>query len=270
MAKWLPYIVTLLLLCSCADEVQEDNEIQEIIATDAKAVKEDLQAKGFIPDNINAWQGNLDGKYPVLIWCKEVDSIVIGSLYYTEQQNATPVLVVGKRTERQLSLTEYLKDGQITGYWNLELNHHSAEGEWRHPVKESSLSVSMMKIDTSVVINTAYTGGSVAGKYRYYIDGEASGSLIVEQPEKHKITVSLENVGYGPAHNIGTIEKQAITLSGNKAIYSSRAYGDCSFEIVFFNGFAVIRYINDKNACGLGHNVFLDGTYIKTKNMTNK
>lgn len=213
---------------------------------------------------IQAWQGNLDGKYPVLMWYKEINGVLQGSLFYTDQKRSEPIRLVGSSVNGEHRLTEYLPNGNISGFWQLTPTRNSIEGEWVHPTSDKRLSVSLIDIDTAVVVEGLKPGADVSGEYRYDInklDGP-SGYMSVTQ-SGDKIVVNFDNVTGAPAHNMARIENDTLTLDNHTAVHYSTDYGACKFRIRFYDGFAVVDYLEDMVDCGFGHNAYVSGTYIR-------
>lgn len=229
-----------------------------------------LQEKTYVVDldkdssnKVFAWQGNLDGKYPVLMWYKEHGDVLRGSLFYTEHKNAGPIPIIGTITGKEYRILEIQKSGEVTGVWLLTPNFHGAEGTWHSPDGKETYNASLMRTDTAVAIPAITTKGSLSGKYIYsFGDNGATGNMTVLH-NKNSVTVSFNNVAAAPAYNMAILDDITLPLTGNKAVYQSGEYGACSFRISFYNGFAVVNYKDNKEDCGFGANAHVSGMYIR-------
>lgn len=267
MLNRLTVILGLLLLCSCVEDTSstittEVLEVVEGVVEEAPSVP----VSYLLPNTNYSWQGNLDGRYPVLIWYRQIDSVITGSLFYTDK-SATPILLVGVAHGDSIELVEHLSNGKVTGVWLLEPGMHSIEGKWKNPINGDELSASLMKIDSAVGIYGLNKGQDISGEYHYHYgdDDAPMGNLTVKQIGTGSAVLRFENVGSGPAHNMGFIESDTLLIEGNTVHFSTQEYGGCSLELKFFNEFVHVSYVDNEVSCGLGHNVYLNGTYIKMK-----
>ncbi|MCB0696895.1 MAG: hypothetical protein KDC07_06005 [Chitinophagaceae bacterium] len=135
-----------LLICmsvGCKLEHGEDNRRERTYIT----------AHTNDPDRyIYAWQGNIDGQYPVLMWYKEFGDKVAGSLFYTARKNATAIQLSGAKKGKEYELREMLPDGRVIGIWHVQPDAVSMEGTWYDPRQDITLNVSLMHIDTAVTV----------------------------------------------------------------------------------------------------------------------
>lgn len=215
-------------------------------------------------EGLHAWQGNLDGKYPVLMWYWEEDSVLYGKLYYTDQANAQPITLIGRVGDTEHYLREYSHTGGVTGYWSLHPTRHSAEGSWQDPTRERSYAASLMNIDTPVVNESLDQGADVSGTYIFDHNSPQGPSGMLEVVQfGDKIAVNINTVTEAPAHNIASVDDDTLVLNKFSALHHTQEYGACSFRIRFFKKFATIAYVDDKTDCGFGHRAFVDGVYIK-------
>lgn len=214
-------------------------------------------------DKVFAWQGNLDGKYPVLMWYKEHGDVLRGSLFYTEHNNAGPIHIIGTITNGNYRIVEMQPNGITTGVWLLTPNFHGAEGEWWSPDGKRKYNASMMRIDTAVTIPHIEASGDLSGHYTYRWGKDGANGNMTVSHNKNKVSIRFDNVTAAPAYNMALIDDVVLELTGNQAVYQSEEHGECIFRIRFYNGFAVVSYIDDKEDCGFGANARVSGVYIK-------
>lgn len=266
--RFYPLLLTLILLASCGiNTAKDDSDVSnavmnmDTITPMPKANPEDPYA------DIYAWQGNLDGQYSVIMWYKEFDDVIVGSLFYTDNKKAKPIQLIGTKgnDSNTRRLLEMWPDGNITGVWDLKLHPVAAEGTWVAPKTGKRFNASLMHIDTAVTIKAIDSVGDVSGeyKYRYFEDG-GWGTMIAKQ-QGNLVVVSFDNITQAPANNLAILDNVTLPLNNNVAIYKSSEYGECAFRIRFFKGFAVVDYINDKYECGFGNGASVDGIYVKAK-----
>jgi hypothetical protein len=85
----------------------------------------------------------------------------------------------------------------------------------------------------------------------------------VGQVSEGKVRVSFhliykENVGPGD---------RAVPIKNNLAVFTDPEYPDCRITIAFTK---ISASAKQEGSCGFGLNVFADGTFLKTTNMTPK
>jgi len=256
-----PLLLTILLLfalSACETGVSQpgDAPAQQIIHADT-AVTEDIYA------DIDAWQGNVDGRYPVLMWYRIFGDVVSGYLFYTENKTGDSIRIIGHTRDSLARILEVWPDGHVSGIWNMELHTSSAEGTWYAPETGKEYSASLMHIDTAVTIQDIKAEGELTGRYEYsYGDKGARGILKVLQ-QSDTVIIGFDNVTGAPAHNLAVLDAIPLPLNGNEAVYSVTDYGNCAVRIRFYKSFAVVNYIDNRNRCGFGHNATVDGIYMK-------
>lgn len=249
---------TLLQGCTATEAENKGNSADTV---QEKTYVEQLDKDS--TEKIYAWQGNLDGKYPVLMWYKEQGDVLRGSLCYTEHKNAGPIQIIGTINNNEYRILEMPAEGEVTGIWLLTPSFHGAEGKWWSPDGKNSYNASLMRTDTAVTIPAIATKGSFSGFYRYrWGEDGAMGTMTVSHNE-NSVTVSFNNVTAAPAYNMAVLDDITLPLSGNEAIYQSGEYRECTFRISFYNGFAVVNYIDNKEDCGFGHNASVNGVYVR-------
>lgn len=247
-------LAVIILFASCISE-DESNTVKDAVGDSTN-----------IPaTTIEAWQGNLNGNIPVLIWYTKTKGILHGSLFYTNQKDATPITIIGEEQDGSYFLDEFLQDGTVTGFWHLNPQISSAEGQWSAPETDKQYSASLMHIDTNVKTMSIYNIGDVSGSYNYsYGEDGGSGSLGVIKIDTNKVVISFSNVTGAPAHNLAELDNDTLEIVNNIATHNDTEFGNCSFQISFYNGFAIVEYIDGKTDCGFGHRATINGIYLKT------
>lgn len=263
MRNRVSIVVLAILLAACNSNVQEEDTYEASVLPEKGTTSPAATPDPY--EGLHAWQGNLDGKYPVLMWYRQIDSVVYGSLFYTDQEKAQPITIIGNVADGEVYLREFTGDGEVTGYWQLALTRHSAEGLWKAPSSGKSYSVSLMHIDTAVTVKDFTKVSDVTGAYNYhYAKTGAIGKLEATSFDNNsRVMLSFDNVTRAPAHNIASMKTDLLALNSNRTVYSSNEYGKCKFEVKFYTHFAVVNYIDDQAACGFGHGAHVDGVYIK-------
>lgn len=243
----------LILVSSCRDT-----------STANKVAEESVLSYADTSYMIQAWQGTINGKIPVLMWYRIKDSILTGSLFYTEQTPLQAIKLIGTIKNNRFRMLEFTPNGNITGVWIITPKSSSAEGSWFSPRTRKSMHVSMMHIDTAVTIEDINDVNTINGEYAFSYGAKGHfGNMSVKALTNESITVSFSNFTDAPARNMAIIEDDTIGIQNNIATYSSTEYGVCEFQIRFYNGFAVVSYLNNNDNCGFGHNASVEGIYIK-------
>jgi hypothetical protein len=255
-------LVPTLLLYSCSATEAENT------ANGADTVKEKTYVEQLDKDStekIYAWQGNLDGKYPVLMWYKEQENVLWGSLFYTEHKNAGPIQIIGTINNNEYRILEMPNNGIVTGIWLLTPNFHGAEGEWWSPEGKRKYNASLMRIDTAVTIPNIEASGNLSGQYTYRWGKDGANGNMTVSHNKNKVSIRFDNVTAAPAYNMALMDDVVLELTGNQAVFQSDEHGECIFRIRFYNGFALVNYIDEKDDCGFGAHADVSGVYIKEK-----
>lgn len=257
-------LALLLILSACGAKQVEGNDVPD--ATELSADEPTVTDKTEDPYlHVHSWQGNLDGKYPVLMWYKEFGDVLTGSLFYTENKKAKAIRLIGTIKDNQYRIIEIWPDGKITGVWSMEPHRVGIEGSWFSPETGKELNASMMHIDTAIEIPVIDVKGDVSGEYVYrYTEDGGWGSMMAKQ-HGAEVTISFDNITQAPANNMAVLDAVTLPLKDNVAIYRSSEYGECAFRIRFFNDFAVVDYIDEKYDCGFGAGATVSGVYLKMK-----
>ncbi len=224
-----------------------------------------VQVKKDTVSHIFAWQGNLDGKYPVLMWYKEDGDVLTGSLFYTENKPAKPIQLIGTIQDGLYRILEIWPDGDISGIWELRPDEHGAEGRWTSPTGDEQYNTSLMRTDTAVTIPPIEIKGDISGRYVYSYGKTGALGYMTVSKKMSTIVVAFDNVSAAPARNLAMLDATELPLTGNTALYESNTFGACVINIRFYNGFAVVNYADGKMDCGFGNGAHVSGVYIKTK-----
>lgn len=257
------YIVFALSIALHACNATEAGDVQSNSDTNEKTYI--VQAKKDSVNHIYAWQGNLDGRYPVLMWYKEYEDVLTGSLFYTENKHAKPIQLIGTIHDGLYRILEMWPDGDISGIWELRPDEHGAEGSWTSPTGDEHYSASLMRTDTAVSVPDIEIKNDISGTYVYsYGKTGALGHMTVSK-KMSTVVVAFDNVSAAPARNLAMLDKTELPLTGNTALYESTAFGPCAIRIRFYNGFAVVNYADNKMDCGFGNGANVSGVYIRQK-----
>ena len=251
----ISFFIVITILFSCVSDPQSKAP---------EHTEEDTTTNKQVPV-IEAWQGNLNGTIPVLMWYSKTDSVLYGQVYYTNQKAPKPIKIIGVVQDNSYRILEFMSDGNITGIWSLTPQVSSAEGDWFGSENKKTLNTSLMHIDTAVNIADISEIDNVTGTYSYaYGKDGGAGHLEVKQIDSKAIIVNFENVTSAPAYNMAFM-KDTVSISNNIAQYHSDEFGSCSFKLAFYNNFVIVDYVNDEADCGFGHNATVDGIYLKTQ-----
>ena len=226
------------------------------------------------------FEGSLGDKVPVEIsFCVNGDDIAVGEIKYTKLKNPQPILIVGHWGEDGLSLTEYLRDGTVTGlmFMRIEDEGHGPYidyGYWTNPKTGTQLKMKNM-ICTEVTVDVprylAYEKPEwKRQKYVYRQWDKASQTMKVG-------TVQFNNLGDHKMHFEVNDEVRGSGFStpeNRPAVLGDYTYdyfiyenvNECGYSVSahFFKDFVLFLRTSEQytRECG-GKSYAIEGCYIK-------
>ena len=166
-----------------------------------------------------------------------------------------------------ISLKESIDD-EITGYYEGQIIDNVFHGIWQSGDKKRSFDFSMNASDKDF---NSFVKKKEILKYTglYEIkpaegrDADYHYMFEVEQTGEDNIKFLFYGNRGKPSYNMGSIEGEAVLKAGI-ATFENNEYGDCAFQIKFRDDGLEALYLDDKNECGFGFGVYLEGDYKKT------
>lgn len=250
------FILFILMTVSCNKSKQTQSSMSQINDKETITPKE------------ICWQGNINNKIPVFIHYQIKDSVVVGEIVYLKTKNKKPITLLGTiNPDNSYHLLEFDTTGTITGIINAKINSSSCNGSWFSPSNKKELSLMLTSKDTIIAAKNIVSK-NITGNYHYQYGEEGyNGDLDIEILPNGKATfeiLSLTEANRGP--NIAEVEKDTVTLKNNRFIYHLPQSEGCAFEVIFYNNFAYIHYINNACANQFGMGATVEGLFLKTKN----
>jgi hypothetical protein len=215
------------------------------------------------------YQGTLDGKIQVeMALTGQIGKSTRGTITY--KSTGKPIMVLGYFSgDGNFFLREYQPDGLVTGVLSGSSKNGKLEGSWYSKGKELKLSMTTQTASKSAVWPYNLKG-SIAGEYAYHYPDEgedpgAAGNLTVKV-KGDQVTFAFDCITGPPGYHMATMEETEATLEdGNLIRYSNSEYGECAFEIRFYQGFASVTHVDEKYDCGFGMNAGVEGDYVKIR-----
>lgn len=231
------------------------------------------------------WQGAIGGKIPVSVWLETRDGLIAGEIVYTKTKEKKPIRLLGTASQEYLYMKEMV-NGLVTGFIAGTVKDGVFEGIWRMPdkIKEKNgdyefidgkeLSIRLVAApNQSGSFRWEYDPDALAGQYVYsYGNNAAGGAVDVARAKDGSIEFSIGSHIGAPSFNmvdVPAIEPDAKEpgkikgrLLGNRILHEMDA--DCAFEILFFNDFLVIRYLEGRTCNGwFGRGAGIEGQFMR-------
>ena len=231
----------------------------------------------------HAWQGDINGKIPVSVWIEIRDGLVVGELVYTKTKGKVPIRLLGEADKAEVQMREMLPDGLVSGYISGSIKGEVFEGTWSAPGKNIEKSTGFEYVEgKSYPIRLSRSGAvpppfrwehapeSLEGAYRYsYGENSAYGIIRVAKARGSSLEYSIEATGAAPSFNMANLPEGLEgnyvkgSLKGNRVVHEIE--GDCAYELLFYNGFVVSRYLEGRFCVGwFGRGAEVSGTFLKT------
>lgn len=215
-----------------------------------------------------AFEGALKAKsdIPVAMKLNKSGQNLHGQMLY--KKIGKPIEVNGTIDDAgTISLKESIDD-EITGYYEGQIVNNVFNGIWKSGDKKRSLDFSMNVSDndfSSFVKKEKileYTG-LYEIKPEEGRDADYQYTFEIEHLSENNIKFLFYGNRGKPSYNMGSIEGEAV-IKGNIATFENNEYGDCAFQLKFGNNGLEALYLDNKNECGFGFGVYLEGDYKKT------
>jgi hypothetical protein len=238
----------------------ESSEGEELADADASLPATDAESGWG-----GTYAGKLDGKIEVSLELHGLRDIVRGTITY--KKSGKPIMVLGTmNTDGTFFLHEFQPDGNITGVMSGTEKGQKLTGTWYAPNSEKELQMELAAVTVQEEGSAVwpYDSKGVAGDYDYHYGKDGPmGSLVVKQTGD-KLRFKFDCLGSAPGRNMALVEETQAVLSGNEAVYEMPDL-ECKFRIQFFDGFAVVGYVDEKYDCEFGHNATIEGIFVKLK-----
>ncbi len=218
------------------------------------------------PNGVYAFSGKLNDKIPVLIWFALKDNVLKGQVTYLKSAKRVPITIIGTIDSAQsLSITEFSKTGNISGFYMGQINGQSFSGTWHAPGSEKQLKFSLIKKDTVInAANTDLKSANVTGSYGYSVEKfGAGGGIDIQQTKPGFYTFRINCVTPSPINDVADAQAVNVKMVNNIITYKMPD-ADCIFTIKAYNGFIVIDYVGQHRDCQFGAGADIAGIFLKT------
>ena len=225
------------------------------------------------------WQGNINNKIPVSIWVEIKDGLVVGEIVYLNTSAKTPIRLLGTIEDKNLDINEMLPDGTIAGVISGIISGDNFTGTWSAPQKitkdtrgnfNSTEGKSFpMSLSKGVAAHTPFSWdfipSGLMGKYCYsWGEYGYNGTIVLKASGNEYTHVEYEINAFtsAPSFNMAVTGPQQGEITGNRLL--NELEEGCAFEMLFFNGFIVVRYLDGNNCFGyFGMNATVQGIFLK-------
>lgn len=209
--------------------------------------------------------GTIKNTIPVFMWFFAKDGIVKGELTYLNTKARKPILIIGQVTASEIRINEFKRDGDITGTFYGMLDKKSFHGTWWNVAADEELVFDLKAKDTLLnAIDTSLQAKEIAGTYSYaFAPNGFQGAMNVNEVSGDIYSFEISSVTPNPSRNIASVETDTVVVSNNTFDYLLKQSHNCEFKVRFYNGFAVITYIDENFDCEFGLNATVEGIYLK-------
>ena len=233
------------------------------------------------------WSGLIHENYPITVNLEEKDSILQGSLVYTNTAAQTPIRLLGRvihYTDGQeaFSFAEMAANGEHTG--DVDGNVTAAggfEGHWRAPSivtnkngsyvyiegNRYTVSLSNHSMDTPPVFSWDSTAADCLGTYRYSYGENSGGGTLKLFKRDGKLMCSISSNTAAPAFNMAIVTDKECTVRDGRIICrldtGKNSAAPHVFEILPFRDFAVVRFVSGAWNGYFGMGATIEGQYLK-------
>ena len=203
----------------------------------------------------------------------EEGDVLKGVLIYDKV--GKPITLIGKIRNDYIRLLEVNQEGDVTGIMSGKYEEGViSNAYWYSPTWEKEME---WNVTTKSVTKkqTPLQPLEIEGRYSIqYGETGGGGFLEVKQLDETTIQFDISNVTGAPSHHIAAVEEGKGKLEkGNTVVYDMTYYESleegerkCIFKIRFFDGLAVVDYVDDHSNCiDFGHNAGVEGLYYKIK-----
>lgn len=246
------------------------DEPESTVEPEATTASSPTAASLALPGERSVWTGTIDGSIGVEIWLAQHDEFLRGEIVYTSV--GEPITLLGRQYSDSGDVYSYLQefgsDARVSGSITLEGGNDGVfdSATWG----ELDLELEYQGVDDQPYFFDPLVR---EGDYRYAFPpfGDfgteccgPEGNLAISNVTDSTLTVEFANVTSGPAFNQALLQPVEIELDDNRARFEALDgdFIDCEFEIVVFDGFAFVDYLNDRFRCGFGNNAGVSGNYV--------
>lgn len=212
--------------------------------------------------NQEVYEGTINDKTAIVLTLTRNGESVFGNVAYKDTN--APITILGSMSAKSARFQEVKNDGSITGIYSLEPTTDGWQGTWTAPTRDAENQKVVLKLTSQTKV-PAEPLPDLTGTYQYSYGEEAgSGEIKVVQISPDRIEFAVSAVTGGPAYNVAQLQKMALELKGNQALYENKEFGKCRLRFVFVPNGIVVDYVDEAYECGFGNAATAAGSYIRT------
>lgn len=214
-------------------------------------------------NNDYSYIGMLDSKIKVSVMFSTYENKVAkGEIIFLKSKLNHSIPIVGTIKNGIINFSEFNKNGEITGMLHGKYDNENFTGKWMSLKTMHDISLKLKSNSNGKKYDFKIDNKSaIYGTYQYSLSNNGSGILEIKHRDK-----SIDFLISTISSSLSTAEVQDCVSEldeHNKFIYGEQISKDCLFGVEFYNSFARVHYIDDKNDCGFGMNAGVDGIYYK-------
>jgi hypothetical protein len=254
--------VAVLFFTCCKSKSDSANTTQKTV--DSTVVTTPAKAPAYL-EGVYKWSGTIKQTIPVFMWFVSRDGVLKGELTYLKTKKRLPIMVLGTISKAEITIKEFQKNGDITGLFEGRISSDGFTGTWWGMDTDEEFPFVLKAKDTLLnAIDTSFAATDIAGIYTYaYQHMGPSGGMSVDEVSGDIFSFDISCVGPYPGHNIAMVETDTLAIINNAFTYEVKDAPSCEFRVRFFEGFAVVDYVNDRYDCAFGLNATVQGIFLK-------
>ena len=246
----------------------------ETTTTTTAPVMSDVMAE---PGMRSRWSGTIDGDIAITVQLTQQDRFLLGELVYDAVGEPIPVIGDVRPGSDLVVLHEFALDGSVTG--TLAFND---PGDRTEPLigfwNDLTLELRYEGVDDQPY---RFEAAVRSGEYRYQFApfgegdeefwGPAGYLAIAVVEDGASAVIEIQNHRGAPGYNQAWIEPIELAVDGNRLVFDSDEVDpalfdglDCAFEVVVFDTFAFVEYLDDRWDCAFGFGAGVSGVFVLT------
>jgi hypothetical protein len=269
------FLALMVLLSACSSEptpLENASLVQDSLDSLREEAKTVAETQALVALNNgsphefpNGWYAHLSGMIrndialQMNLWGKQ--SVVAGTLIYA--RSGKPIKILGQVSANDiLSLSEFTREGEITGSMDFSLVDGKASGEWHKGGNSGNKALEFSATGKVERVPWPFVADEIAGEYAFKDESAAASRQLTVNLVGAAAQFSLSAAKGNSPQVKAAIDSVAAHVQGDSIVWNS---GDCLGTIHFYDGFAVVRVQAGPQSCGFDPRGVLNGIYLKRK-----
>ena len=255
-------LILLAFLSNCTENGETSTEVNSD-ETDTIETQHNSNVKMNEDFQDLAFDGTLNGKYPIFIQLNKVGTSIYGEMLY--KKIGESISISGSESDGKWTLSERGDNDEITGVYEGIVENNTFKGSWTNPKNGKSIPFNLSVSDENIEI---YKKETVSDKdiviAQKYSDGVST--FTFEKVSETEYLFSYfgtwiygEVTHTGELEDVATFKDGKLYYQGTKEDYTE----NCSFIATFKGDKMFIESESNDTDCGFGANVTLGTEYIK-------